>query len=107
MRRIFARYDAPRIGAVSNQRECKAYGASSPRRQLSRTNRRIALDRLPLRSASISVSSALTGIARRAAISHSACQNAGSSEMLVAWPAILTECLISAALFIDFEPRAR
>jgi hypothetical protein len=73
----------------------------SPRRLLSSTKTRIALDRLPPRSASICDNSALTDKCRRAAISRNPSQNAGSSETLVACPAIRTECLISEALFMS------
>src|SRR5712691_6456963 len=66
---------------------------SSPRRQLARTKSRIALDRLPLRSASMAANSALTDKCRRAAISPSASQKAASSDTLVACPAMRTECL--------------
>ena len=79
---------------------------SSPRRQLSSTKRRIALDRLPPRPASIADKSALTDILRRAAISHSACQNAVSRDTLVACPAIRTECLTNDALIMPTRTMA-
>src|SRR5437773_1469580 len=72
--------------------------ASSPPRQLASTNRRIALDKLPVRSASICDNSALSDKSRRAAISDNACQNAGSSEILVACPAIRTDRLTISSL---------
>src|SRR5712691_8546222 len=71
---------------------------SSPRRQLARTKSRIALDRLPLRSASMAASSVLTDKLRRAAISPRASQKAASSDTLVACPAMRTECLTRDAL---------
>jgi hypothetical protein len=70
---------------------------------LSSTKRRIALDRLPPRSASIADNSALTDRCRRAASSHSACQNAVSRDTLVACPAIRTECLTNDALIVSAQ----
>ena len=55
-----------------------------------------ALDKLPLRPASIAASNALTGSRRAAAISHSACQNSASSDTLVGCPEIRTERLTMA-----------
>lgn len=52
---------------------------------------------LSTRAASISAMSAATERVRASAISFNASQKADSSEMLVAWPAIVTECLIMLA----------
>jgi len=53
---------------------------------------------LPLRSVSILDNSAFSDISRRTASSHNASQNAGSSDTLVACPAIRTERLTMSAL---------
>src|SRR6266446_404554 len=73
----------PRDTGASNTAPGAA-APSSPRRQLARTKRRIALDRLPPRSASIADNNAFSDIRRRAAISPSASQKADSSDTLVA-----------------------
>src|SRR5947208_10555902 len=103
---------SPRMVPLSPPRNARGGSASggspspnSPRRLLSSTKSRIALDKLPPRSASICDRSALTDSRRRAAISHKASQNADSNDTLVACPAIRTECLVSEGLFIAPERR--
>jgi hypothetical protein len=76
---------------------------NSPHRQRSSTNKRIALDRLPLRSRSMDATSALSDWRRRAAISANASQNAVSTETLVEWPAMRTERFCGDGWFTVFQ----
>lgn len=58
------------------------------------------------RSASIAAISEPRLLLLRLAISRNALQNSGSNEMLVRWPAIVTECLTRSLVIRSSDHRA-